>query len=152
MGRLKALIDAAYEGTSIQERLYGPFPVSAVARDCGPDEVADAVALLEHYVIRWEEVEADGDMQDDYWRLRVGMTQLLEALIGRFPLVVAACLQSPQAATRIVGARLIANHPSEKFVDPVREAIRVEQDEAVRGVLQQALSKSESQHGGSRRP
>ena len=125
------------------ERIYGAFPVR-IAAECGPDEIQESIQWLDQYVIAWDQVECDGDAQDDYWRLKKGMAELLEALVPRFPLEVAAALKSEQAGTRIWGAIVLTNSPSARIIEPLQEAIRVEKDDHVRDVLQRALAACDS--------
>ena len=70
MSKLQSLLQEAYEGKDLQERVYGRLPFEISSR-CGADEVLDVILSLDRFQIEKEKVEDwDGDSKDGYWRLQ----------------------------------------------------------------------------------
>lgn len=144
MSKLRKLIEEAYEGKDVQERLYGRFPFE-IATHCGADEVKDIIRCLDELQIEKETIEDwDGDSQDDIWRMQRDYSKLLELLTEKYPKEIAAGLRSNCIETRFWVAGAFANSPSKEVVPELAEYLLSEMPNHHRSMGQKALGACKS--------
>jgi hypothetical protein len=142
MSRLDELVAAAHQGRTQMERIYDPFPLS-IARLCGAAEVSEIVARLDRLAAFKETVEDwDGDAQDDVWRDQRALAALLTHLLPRFPVEVAATLQSSQPSTRFWGAWAMTERPTRGLRNALAAALSSESHPLNKEMIGKALQAS----------
>ncbi|WP_250459377.1 hypothetical protein [Microbulbifer litoralis] len=121
MSRLQQLLDSAYQGRDLQERLYGSFPFE-IARDCGSGEVDEILARLDRLQREKDAIEEwDGDSRDGIWRMQRDFSALLERLTHRYAKQIAKGLASECLETRFWVAMAFSRSPSPEVVTELAE-------------------------------
>ncbi len=144
MSKLQALLEKAYEGKDIQEKVYGRFPFE-IFSECGAEEVLDIILSLDKFQIEKEKVEDwDGDTQDDYWRLQRDYSKLLARLTTQFPVEVSSGLKSECLETRFWVAYALAESPTPKAVTAINEYLETEMPKHHRSTAEKALEACKS--------
>lgn len=147
MGNLQQLLDEAYKGKDIQERMYGRFPFE-IAQNCGPDEVRDVIAKLDELALQKERTEEwDGDSLDDVWRAQKDFSGLLERLTSQYPKEIAVGLKSDYPETRYWVAGAFSNAPSPEVVAELAAYLLQDMPEHHRSLAQKALRACKSKQG-----
>jgi putative RNA 2'-phosphotransferase len=143
MGKLQALISKATEGSSPVLLNYSESLPEGIARHCGPEEVADLIAALDHLSAARDAHDAgdeswDGDASDDIWRCQLRYASLLPDLIARYPLEVAAGLGSRYSTTRLWIALAFEKSPARAAIPFLSKALETEVNDQGRQVLEAA--------------
>lgn len=147
MSKLQDLLNKAYEGKDIQEKVYGAFPFE-IASECGPDEVTDIINSLDTFQVEKEKIEDwDGDSQDDIWRLQRDYSKLLERLTAKYPKEVSSGLKSKCLETRFWIAYALSESPTSAAVPALREYLQNEMPEHHRATAEKALKTCKSKAG-----
>jgi HEAT repeat protein len=112
--------------------------ISALARLCGPSEVAILIEELDR--LRDAEIENEpDDVRDEYWRCRIALSQAL-AEVGEpavEPLLQA--LNSPNPQTRSHVARALGVMGAKRAFEPIRDILVREEDNRMKIGLIEAL-------------
>lgn len=144
MSKLKVLLDKAYEGKDIQEKVYGRFPFE-ISSECGREEVAEIILSLDTFQTEKEKVEDwDGDSQDDFWRLQRDYSKLLERLTVKYPAEVSSGLKSECMETRFWVAYALSMSPTSAATPAIREYLETEMPKHYRATAEKALKACKS--------
>lgn len=147
MSKLRALLEKAYEGKNVQEKVYGRFPFE-ISAECGSEEVFEIIRSLDRFQIEKEKVEDwDGDSQDGYWRLQRDYSTLLGRLAIQFPKEVSSGLKSECLETRFWVAHALSESPTPKAVTALNEYIQTEMPKHHRSTAEKALKACKSKVG-----
>ncbi len=139
MSKLRELLERAYEGKDIQEKVYGRFPFE-ISSECGAEEVIEIIQSLDRFQKEKEKVEDwDGDSQDDYWRLQKDYSKLLSTLTTEYPQEVVSGLKSECAETRFWVACALSESPTPKAVSAIKEYLASEMPKHHRSTAEKAL-------------
>lgn len=144
MSKLRELLDKAYEGKDIQEKVYGRFPFE-ISSECGAEEVLEIILSLDGFQSEKEKIEDwDGDSQDDYWRLQKDYSKLLARLTSKFPLEVVSGLKSQCLETRFWVAYALSEAPTAKAIPAINEYLESEMPKHHRSTAEKALKACKS--------
>lgn len=144
MSKLRELLDKAYEGQDVQEKVYGRFPFE-ISSECGAEEVLEIILSLDSFQSKKEEVKDwDGDSKDDYWRLQKNYSKLLASLTSKFPQEVVSGLNSYCIETRFWVAYALSEAPTAKAVPAIKEYLELEMPKHHRSTAEKALKACKS--------
>lgn len=144
MSKLQLLIDEANKSKSLQDKVYGGFPVE-IAKDCGPEEVAEIIERLDKLSLEKAVTDAaDGDSTDNIWRAQNGYSELLAKILPRFVDEVCAGLKSDQKDTGFFIVNALLKSPTNKAIPYIEEYLKNDLSDPHRKVAEDALKKCKS--------
>ena len=139
MSKLTELLTKAQEGKSLQEKLWGKFPVE-IYKDCGPEEIQEILERIDSLSKEKLKVEqGDGDSYTDLSKAQGGFSELLEKLTSKYPNEILQGLSSSSEDTAFWVVHAFLKSPNKAAVAPLSQYLLQELPEFYRDAANQAL-------------
>lgn len=127
MGRLKEIVHRHLEGMELMTRVFGDWPLPAIAEECAEAEISDVIEMIHTlnqarnaYMI---EEPWDGDGADDYWRDMERFADLFGLLSEKWPRECLQIFHHTDSGVIFWAAIAYAKHPTRLAIEPLKNAI-----------------------------